>query len=86
MPHISNGIILMQEADHISARTAMLYYEYYENLDEIAEKLQTHQDEIQCIVTNESIENLSTISFGQPHYPTLNDYPNRIDTMEFLTR
>jgi len=85
LPHISNGIILMQEAEDISARTAMLYYEYYENLNEVAQKLQTHQNEIQCIVANQSIKNLNITPFGQPHYPTLNDYPNRIDTMDFLT-
>jgi len=85
LPHISNGIILMQETDDISARTAMLFYEYYENLDEIAKKIQTHQDEIQSIITNQNLNNLKTIPFGQTHYPTLNDYPNHIDTMKFLT-
>ncbi len=85
LPHISNGIILMQEAEDISARTAMLYYEYYDNLPTLTRKLQAYQDEIQSIITNQNIENLKTTPFGQTHYPTLNDYPNHIDTMKFLT-
>ncbi len=85
LPHISNGIILMQEDEEIHARTAMLYYEYYDDLPALTRKLQAHKDEIQSIISNQNIENLKTVPFGKTHYPTLNDYPNDIDTMEFLT-
>ena len=85
LPHISNGIILMQEDEEIHARTAMLYYEYYDDLPTLTQKLQAHQDEIQSIISNQTIANLNTLPFGQTHYPTLNDYLNDIDTMKFLT-
>lgn len=85
LAHISNGIILMQEEEAIHARTAMLYYEYYDHIDEVTEKLQGHQDQIQNIIANQALGNLKIIPFGQTHHPTLNDYPNHIDTMKFLT-
>jgi len=85
MPHISNGIVLMQEAEDLYARTSMLHYEYYDDINEVAQKLQSQTDHIQNIISNQPLGDLKTIPFGTTHYPDLNDYPNHIDTMKFLT-
>jgi len=84
LPYISNGSVLLQEEEALHSRIALLHYEYYENTKEIAEKLQQHQEDIQCIVSTQQIDSLNVIPFGEAQQPTLNDYADGIDTMRFL--
>lgn len=86
MPYISNGLILLQEGESLHSRIASLHYEYYDDINEVSEKLQAQQQEIQCITSLENIDNLNIIPFGQAQQPTLNDYADGIDTMDFLHR
>lgn len=86
MPYVSNGSILLQEGESLHSRIASLYYEYYNDLNEVTEKLQAQQQEIQCIASLEGIDNLNVIPFGQAQQPTLNDYADGVDTMEFLNK
>ncbi len=86
MPYISNGIVLLQESESLHSRIASLHYEYYNDINEVTEKLQAQQQEIQCIASLQGIDNLNIIPYGQAQQPTLNDYADGVDTMNFLYR
>jgi len=55
---------------------------YCKNLGEIQNRLENDAEQIQCIVSNNLIEN--SIPFGKTQKPELWDYADNVDTMEFL--
>ena len=69
----------MSHASPISS----VFYEYYENLDEVQIRLIADQEIIQCVVSNKLVKN--SIPFGTTQKPKLWDYADNIDTIVFLT-
>jgi hypothetical protein len=63
----------------------MLHYEFYDDINDVATKLTTQIDDLQCLVSKKPIGNLPIISFGKTQQPALNDYADGVDTMFFLT-
>lgn len=82
---LMNGCVLLKESTDIASRIAMLGYEYYHTLEDLREVLKYRQNEIQCIVSNHHIENINTIPFGRAQEPSLSDYADGVDTLEFLS-
>ena len=80
----SNGCILMSENRGIASPIACVYYEYYDTLEQIEKDLLEKKDEIQLVVTKEKIENLPTFAFGEAQKPSLLDYADGVDTLQFL--
>ncbi len=75
---VENGFLMLKEDTSYSSPIASLFYEYYENLEGLSQKLQIDKDLIQCIVGNEGIK------FGETQKPQLWDYADDVDTLEFL--
>jgi hypothetical protein len=80
----SNGCILMREAAEIASPISVVYYEFYDELDVLIEGLKTKKDEIQLIVSSSQIADLQTFKFGKAQKPSLSDYADGVDTMQFL--
>jgi len=83
--HYDNGFLLLKEDEGLSSPLAVLYYETYEDINEVAEKLTQQEEQIQCIVSNAAVQNLQVLPFGQSQHPKLWDYADNINTVEFLT-
>lgn len=82
---LDNGfLILREDTDSYSSPIASLSYEFYENIEEVNHKLIRDAEQIQCVVRALSDEN--SVPFGQTQKPSLMDYADGIDTMEFLTK
>ena len=81
---LSNGCIIVKESTDIASRIAMLGYERYASIQELATELSQRKDEIQCIVSDKEIDSLQTILPGVAQQPALNDYADGIDTLSFL--
>jgi hypothetical protein len=83
--HYDNGFLLLKEDVSLSSPLAVLYYERYKNLDEVAQALETATENIQCVITSADL-NLSTgtAGFGKSQQPKLWDYADHINTIEFL--
>ncbi|NHN24642.1 acyl-CoA reductase [Flavobacterium jejuense] len=79
---LDNGFLTLKEDNSYSSPISSLFYEYYDNLDELEKKLQNDVEKIQCIVGKDSF--LKSINFGQTQLPNLWDYADNIDTIEFL--
>ena len=79
-----NGFILLKESKKIGSPVGTLFYEYYDKYEDIENSLSKISDKIQCVVSNENIENF--IEFGKTQSPELNDYADGEDTFSFLLK
>lgn len=82
-PHLDNGFLLMKESQDLVSPIGVLYYEVYENQEDLIQKLDSLQSKIQCMVGDpEKIAGV--IGFGEAQYPKPWDYADKVDTMKFL--
>jgi Acyl-CoA reductase (LuxC) len=79
---LDNEFLTIKEDTSYASPIASVFYEYYDDLEVLKTKLITEKDQIQCIVSNNLIQN--SISFGQTQHPNLWDYADNVDTLEFL--
>ncbi len=79
---IENGFLLLKEDEGLHSPVGVLFYEYYNNLEELSLKLNLYQDKIQCKVA--SIDQEGFIPFGKAQQPELWDYSDGVDTLKFL--
>ena len=79
---LDNGFLTLKEDESHASPISSVFYEYYENLDEVEKRLTTESDSIQCIVSNNLVKN--SIPFGQSQLPQLWDYADNVDTVSFL--
>ena len=80
---LDNGFLLLKEEHSFVSPVGVLNYEYYNSVDELENNLNQYKDELQCIVSSKN-NVLSSLGFGQAQCPTLNDYADGIDTVEFI--
>jgi len=85
IPHKNNGCLLLKEDTSLQARIASVHYEYYDELQDLDALLAEKRDEIQCVVGKIKVNGFTVLPFGQSQKPTLNDYPDGVDVMRFLT-
>lgn len=85
LPHKNNGCLLLKEDASLQARIASVHYEYYDDLLDLDALLADKINDIQCVVGNVKLRDYSTLPFGKSQEPTLNDYPDGVDVMQFLT-
>lgn len=79
---LDNEFLLLKEDAGYSSPISVVFYERYEKLSSLQTKLSEDKDHIQAIVGNAGIE--GEIPFGKAQHPTLWDYADGVDTMEFL--
>ncbi len=85
LPHKNNGCLLLKEDTALHARIASVNYEYYDDVNELDTLLGEKRDEIQCVVGKIKVNGFVVLPFGESQKPTLNDYPDGVDVMQFLT-
>jgi hypothetical protein len=85
IPALDNGFILLTQNTLIASPPAVLYFEFYENREDLIAGLSLKQDEIQIVVSAAEIT-LPYCLPGQAQRPRLNDYSDGIDTLQFLNR
>jgi hypothetical protein len=79
---LDNEFLTIKEDTSYSSPISSVFYEYYDDLNEITSRLENDADQIQCIVSKDAIEN--SILFGQTQKPNLWDYADNVDTLAFL--
>lgn len=83
--HLDNGFLLVKEDEGLTSPLAVLFYEEYENIDTVEAQLNTFDEEIQCVVTNLTLNiNKPTLGLGQSQNPKLWDYADNVNTVTFL--
>ncbi len=81
----ANGCIILLENEAITSRIASLHYEFYDKVDNLVVEMNRRKAAIQCIVTKMELNHIETLPFGKAQQPSLTDYADGVDTMEFLT-
>ena len=75
--YMTNDSIILVEDDNIFSAVSELHYSFYDDMDLLKSGLNSLES-IQCIVGKDYIP------FGQSQVPSLFDYADSIDTMQFL--
>ena len=73
----------MKEDSSIQSPVAVLYYEFYENIENVKDYIDENLELLQCVVCKNNITKKSTY-FGETQKPNLWDYADNIDTIDFL--
>lgn len=81
---LENGFLMIKEDTSFASPIATVFYEYYNTKEELTTYLNTHSNNIQCIVSNGFTEN--EIPFGKTQRPELSDYADGEDTISFLLK
>ncbi len=83
VPHFTNNVVLMTENESLSSPLAMLHYTKYRNREHLDERLQLWKNQIQIILSDNGWYP-GSIPFGQSQMPSLTDYADGINTVDFL--
>lgn len=78
VPYLSNDAVLLIENEMPFSAVAVVHYRYYTDKNTMIQTLQK-SDDVQCVVASEAIP------FGAAQTPTLSDFADGVDTMQFLT-
>lgn len=79
---LDNEFLTIKEDSSYASPISSVFYEFYENTEDIKNQLEKDADQIQCIVSKNVVPN--SISFGQTQKPNLWDYADNVDTVGFL--
>lgn len=79
VPLLDNNFFLLRESDDLFSPLSMLHYKRYSSISDIEAFLELHKEEIQVVVGNDYIP------FGQAQSPSLMDYADGVDTMQWLS-
>jgi len=81
--HLDNGGMVLAENESLVSPISVLFYEYYESLEELSQTLGSLEEKIQCVVSD--VTSLpQVIPFGQAQRPDIHNYADGVDTMAFL--
>jgi hypothetical protein len=83
VPFLDDGVVMMTENEQIASPISVVHIQYYTTMDEVVQKLGRLENSIQCVVTDNDLFP-SHVGFGQAQKPSLNDYADGIDVLEFL--
>lgn len=79
---LDNGFLTLKEDSSYSSPISSVFYEYYDALADLENRLINDEDQIQCVVSNGLTK--KSIAFGQTQKPQLWDYADNVDTLDFL--
>ena len=79
---LDNEFLTIKEDSSYSSPISSVFYELYDDLEEIKNRLHNDAEQIQCIVSKNLIPN--SVAFGQTQQPKLWDYADNVDTLAFL--
>ena len=80
---LDNNFLILKEDKSMSSPIAVLFYEYYNDIESLNYHFKENETLLQCIIaSNEKLE--KSISFGNSQKPALHEYADGFDTMRFL--
>ena len=81
---LDNGFMTIKEDTSYASPISSVFYEYYDDLELVKQRLQKEHEQIQCIVGKDVAD--GAIPFGQTQQPQLWDYADNVDTIAFLSK
>jgi Acyl-CoA reductase (LuxC) len=84
-PFFDNGFLMLKEDAALVSPISVLFYEYYTDIDLLQQTLATQANKIQCIVSKDASFK-GSIALGKTQEPSLSDYADGVDTLDFLLK
>jgi len=81
---LENGFLMLKEDTNYASPISTVFYEQYNAIETLQEKLQHDKDRIQCIVSDTFSD--KSVPFGHTQKPLLNDYADGVNTIAFLLK
>ncbi len=81
---LDNGFLMIKEDESYSSPISSVFFEYYDNYEDLKLLFKDKQADLQCIVNFP--ESTKNVDFGKTQYPNLQDYADEIDTVAFLLK
>lgn len=78
------GFVLVAEGSITEERLSAISFSEYESEDDVKRYFAERADKIQCVVAQKSPFE-RTVPFGQAQHPTLSDYADGVDVIDFLS-
>ncbi len=82
---LDNNFLILKESDSLHSPIAVLFYEQYENMEAVSAKLKTMEEDLQCVVSGAELP-VKTIFFGKTQEPSIFDFSDNINTIQFLNK
>ena len=79
---LDNEFLTIKEDTSYASPISSVFYEYYDSLEQVKEKITTDREKLQCVVSSQLFDD--EVAFGQTQKPALNDYADGVDTIKFL--
>jgi len=79
---IDNALVLLKKDVHYSAPIGVVFYEFYNRLDDVQKIINQDVEKIQVVVG--STPKINSIPFGSTQIPQLWDYADGVDVIQFL--
>ena len=83
VPHYDTGFLLLTEREALVSPISVVHYSTYQQEIDLVDQLATVAAQTQAIVSAGG-RFAGSVSFGQAQHPSVADYADGIDTMEFL--
>jgi len=80
---LDNGFLTIKEDTSYSSPISSVFYEFYDDLETLKNRLEADNEQIQSIVSKGIVDN--SIPFGKTQKPELWDYADNVDTIAFLS-
>lgn len=81
---LDNGFLVLKEDKSYASPIASLFYEKYDSLENLKERLTKDEQMLQCVVGEGVMD--GEIAFGETQKPSLSDYADGVDTVDFLLK
>lgn len=81
---LTDDVFILKEDKSLLSRISILHYERYNGLDKLANELESIEDQLQCVSSNKAIGKLKTIPLGLTQQPSMTDYADGVDSVQFL--
>lgn len=80
---LDNNFLILKEDKGFSSPIAVLFYEYYTDINELNKHLADNVHLLQCVISNQS-QITNAVPLGASQTPALHEYADGFDTMRFL--
>ena len=84
IPFLDNNFLMIKDSTDLHAPTSVLFHESYTNQEQLVEKITPLLPNLQCIVSNFEIKGIQTIALGHSQEPTIFDFADNVNTLDFL--
>ncbi len=78
IPFLDNNFLILRQNEDLHSPVSVLYYQEYEDKNQLNTYLDKHKDQLQCIVGSEFIP------FGCSQQPVISEFADGVNTLDFL--